>query len=620
MTGGTSFWSEEQTGKLTTSDHGRPLSRRAIVLGAGATATIGALGVRAQEEATPPATPNASPGPATPVATPIASTPTPTPTPVAPPESIGQLRVVRDQRPQYAAERKRGGAISLIRVGKGNTDFNPASFAQDFQIPVSYLEPLVWIDGVTQEPQPWLATEWEWNEDGKEITYRLRADVRWHDGERFTARDVVFSFYVYRDDYNSAAYNLFTNMVEAEAVDDLTVRVRLSAPDGNWIRNASSQLIFQREQYGQFWDAQPEGQRTLAGYNWAERKPLGTGPWIVVDRRDSRVDFDRNREYWDDTSLFIDLRVDFVNESAEMLARWHDGSADVVWPAPPADLVSVSDRPGTVYAAESLTTMFAAFNFENPARTNPALLTDLRVRQALSLAIDRHRYAAELFRGFFRPEVASTIIQPDLHLEGIANPRRDVAGARELLAEVGFTDQRGDGLLRGEDDSALKFEVIVRRGDSPELEAILASIEVDLEEAGIQFEVRPLSPERFETAWITERTYDLIAFSYSLYPGFTDFDLYGSAWDIRTNIQGFNPGGYKNDKVDRAIERALTATSDDEYRSALHAVQRQVANEDLFALWLGSPLEAVLVQADILGFQPNKQWQTWQTNRIWRRG
>jgi peptide/nickel transport system substrate-binding protein len=588
------------------------------VLGSGAAATLGILGVRAQDDATPAATPNASPGPATPVASPVAATPTPTPTPVMPPESIGQLTVVREQRPQYTAERIRGGGVTLVRVGKGNIDFNPASFAQDFQIPVSYLEPLVWIDGVTQEPQPWLATAWEWNEDATEITYRLRDGVRWHDNERFTARDVVFSFYVYRDDYNSAVYTLFTNMVEAEAVDDLTVRVRLSAPDGNWIRNASSQLIFQREQYGPYWDAQPEGQRTLAGYNWPERKPLGTGPWIVVDRRDSRVDFDRNREYWDDTSLFVDLRVDFVSEPAQLLSRWHDGSADVVWPVAPADLDSVSDRPGKVYAAESLNTMFAAFNFENPARTNPSFLTDLRVRQALSLAIDRHRYAGELFRGFFRPGVASTIIQPDLHLDTLENPRRDVTRAHELLAEAGFSNRRGDGILRGEDGSALKFDVIVRRGDSPELEAILASIEVDLEEAGIQFEVRPLSPERFETTWITDRTYDLIAFAYSLYPGFTDFDLYGSAWDIRTNIQGFNPGGYKNDKVDRAIDRALTATSDDDYQSALHAIQRQVADEDLFALWFGTPLEAVLVQADIRGFQPNKQWQTWQTNRLWR--
>ena len=82
----------------------------------------------------------------------------------------------------------------------------------------------------------------------------------------------------------------------------------------------------------------------------------------------------------------------------------------------------------------------------------------------------------ELFRGFFRPELAGTIIQPDLHLDGIVSPKRDVARAQQLLAEAGFTVQRGDGVLRGEDGSALKFDVIVRRGDSPALEAILAAL------------------------------------------------------------------------------------------------------------------------------------------------
>jgi ABC-type transport system substrate-binding protein len=155
-------------------------------------------------------------------------------------------------------------------------------------------------------------------------------------------------------------------------------------------------------------------------------------------------------------------------------------------------------------------------------------------------------------------------------------------------------------------------------GDDPALEAVLNSIAADLKTVGVILEVRALSPERFESVWITDHAFDMIAFSYSLYPGFTDFDLYGSDWDIRTNVQGFNPGGYRNEKVDRAIARALDATSDEEYVSALHAIQRQVNNEDLFALWFGSPLDAVLVQENVSGYQPNKNWQGWETNRLWR--
>jgi peptide/nickel transport system substrate-binding protein len=597
------------------------ISRRGLVAGLGATGALTALGMQARgQQATPSptsGTPAASPA-ASPIGSPVGS-PVAGATPVAGPEMIGNLRVIRDQHPTYASKPKRGGLLTMVRVGRANLDYNPASFAQDFQIPSSYLEPLVWIDGVTMEPRPWLAASWTWNTDHTEIEYTLRADVTWHDGERFTARDAAFSFTVYRDDVYSGAANLFTNMSAVEAVDDTTLRVTLSAPDANWIRNASSQLVFQRKQYAEYWDGQPEGQRTLSGFGWDKSSPVGTGQWIVNGFRDSRADFKRNRNYWNDSWAWAsELRVDFVDDQATQLSRWHDGSADIVWPIAPKDLASVSDRPGVVYAAETVRTMFAAFNFNNPARTDPTVFGDARIRNALSLGIDRARYAREVFATFFRPELPGTILQPDLLLDGITNPVYQPDQARKLLEDAGFKITRNDGLLRYPDGHALKFDVVVRMGDDPALEAVLNSIAADLKTVGVILEVRALSPERFESVWLTDHAFDMIAFSYSLSPGFTDFDLYGSDWDIRTNVQGFNPGGYRNEKVDRAIARTLDATSDEEYVSALHAIQRQVNDEDLFALWFGSPLDAVLVQENISGYQPNKNWQGWETNRLWR--
>jgi peptide/nickel transport system substrate-binding protein len=597
------------------------MSRRRLIAAVGGVASLSAIGMRAYgQEATPTpsGTPVASPE-ASPVGTPVGS-PVAEATPIAePPEMIGNLRIVRDQRPNYTTRPKRGGTLTMVRVGRSNSDFNPAAFAQDFQIPCSYLEPLIWIDGVTMEPQPWLATSWEWNKDRTEIEYALQDGVAWHDGEPFSARDVAFSFTVYRDDVYSGAANLFTNMDSVEAVDDLTVRVRLSAPDANWIRNASSQLILQRKQYAEYWDGQPEGQRTLSGFNWAKSEPAGTGQWIVNDFQDSRVDFKRNRNYWNDKWAQASvIRVDFVDDQATQLSRWHDGSADIVWPIAPKELSTVSDRPGTVYAAETVTTMFAAFNFNNPDRTDPNVFSDIRIRQALSLGIDRNRYAREIYGGFFRPDTPGTILQPDLVLDGITNPEYQPEKARALLEEAGFAVTRSDGLFRYPDGHALKFDVVVRMGVSPELEAILNSIAADLKTVGVLLDVRALSPERFEGVWLTDHAFDMIAFTYSQYPGFTDFDLYGSDWDVRTNVQGFNPGSYRNEKVDRAIARALVADSDETYVSALRAIQRQVNDEDLFALWFGSPLDAVLVQANISGYQPNKVWQGWETRRLWR--
>jgi hypothetical protein len=129
--------------------------------------------------------------------------------------------------------------------------------------------------------------------------------------------------------------------------------------------------------------------------------------------------------------------------------------------------------------------------------------------------------------------------------------------------------------------------------------------------------VEVLPGDRFEERWISLRNYDLIAYTYDQLPGFTDFDLYGSAWDIRTNPAGWNPGGYANLDADAAVNDFLTALSIERQASALRRLQ-QVVNEDLFGLWLGFPDDLVLVAAGVEGFQPDMAWQTARTWNLWR--
>ena len=197
------------------------------------------------------------------------------------------------------------------------------------------------------------------------------------------------------------------------------------------------------------------------------------------------------------------------------------------------------------------------------------------------------------------------------------NPPRDVEGARKLLADAGYRDVDGDGILESDTGDKLQLVLIVRNTVRDEMRALLDSIVPDLAEIGVRLEVRVLGADEFDALWIDTHEFDLIAYAYNLYPGFTDFDLYGSDWDIRTNIQGWNPGGYANDDVDRAIRAILSETDPAAQKAALIELQR-LTNEDLFGLWFGFPRDLVLARADIQGYQPNKMWQTWDTRKLWR--
>ncbi len=551
---------------------------------------------------------------ASPVASPVAS---PAATPVGP-EQIGQLLVRRGESFDYPGEPIESDTLTTFISGSGDApNLSPAAFRHDYQISTSYLDPLLWIDDETMEPRPWLAERWEWDESGKVVTFHLRRDVRWHNDSAFRARDVVFSFEVYRDDIDSGVRNIFNQLDSVEAIDNWTVEVRLLTPDANWLANAATQLIFQRAQYRDHWVSRPVGERTLSDFSWDGNLPVGTGPWMISSVEPDGIELERYDTYFAGRPHFRTLQLVATESAEDRIERWNDGEGDILSQVIATDLPALQDTPGTLYVSRGAQVMFAAFNFENSSRAFPGLLGDVRVRRALSLAIDRRRYAADVFSGLIRHQAAGTIAQPWAHNPEVINPEPDIERARELLAESGLTDLNNDGLLEDFNGSVLTFSAIVREDANPALIRVLDGLSEDFEALGVRFELRVLNPVDFTASWTELRDYDLIAYSYPLYPGFTDYDLYGSNFDIRINPQGWNPGGYQNEAADDLIKRFLVTVDPDLQREILAELQ-QVVDEDLFGLWFGFADDLVIARDDIHGYTPNKYLSTWNTRLLWR--
>jgi peptide/nickel transport system substrate-binding protein len=568
-----------------------------------------------QGAATPAASPSASP-----ISTPLAGA-TPQASPQASPEPVnplGKLQVIRDQAPRYAETPVKGGTLRMMLTLPDNFDFNPVALEQDYQLMATYLDPLVWIDDQTMEPKPGIAESWDISKDGKTITFNIRDDISWHDGDPLTAEDVAFSLLVYRDATDSDVRNLFVTLNDAKVVDKRTVEVQLSTPDANFIPNAGSQFVFKKDAFEKFWEDRPEGQRSLSGYDWEKNPPIGTGPWKYAARTDSSITFSRNDEYWfADPPHFDELVFTWKSNPADRIAAWKSGEVDLLWPIKPSEVAQVNDTASFLYAANAPIVMFAAFNFDNQGAAVPDLLKDVRVRQALSLAIDRRAYASSAFLDFVDITAAGTFPQPWLRDEALLNPARSRQAARDLLNEAGFTRKK-DGTTIMPDGVPFILDLIVRADARFEMRLALRSIKEDWAALGIGLEIEELDDATFNDRWTSTYDWDLIAFSYQTYPGFTDFDLYGSNWDIRINPQGWNPGGYHNSDADAAIRGALGAKTLDALESSVQDLQ-VAANDDLFGLWLGFPQDLILVHPDVLGFQPTMNWQTWQTRKLWRR-
>ena len=527
------------------------------------------------------------------------------------------ILVIRDQSPSYAGDPVDGGELAIVRPPASVDDFNPASFRMDYQVAISYLDLLVRPDARTLAPSPGLAESWQVSDDGLIVRYTLREGVSWHDGSPLTAADVAFSLDVHAHDLDSASANAFVAFVGAEALDDRTVVVTLSANDPTWLFNASSVPILQRAQYGDAWDAQPEGLRTLAGFDWQASPPQGTGPWIVEDWSESGVRLRRNDAYWDGTPWFEWLNIQWQAGQANRVEMWANGETDVLWPLEPGSLPDLRRRSGRLYAADAPSVMFAAFNFDHRYSPIPTVFNDVRVRQALSLAVDRGAIADAVHGGFAEAFAAGTVSQPWAHDAEIRSPDPDPEGAIALLNEAGWFDYTGDGYLADGVGNPLALVVLARNDGRPDLLRTLARVKRDWDRIGVIANIQLVAPAEFDQRWRKKRDYDLIAYAYDQFPGFTDFDLYGSAWDVRRNVLGWNPGGYANPDADAAIAAYLAATTLETQREALLGLQRAV-NDDLFGIWLGFPQDLVLVADDVLGFRPDMAWQTAGTRSLWR--
>ncbi|MCC6704260.1 MAG: hypothetical protein IT334_05230, partial [Thermomicrobiales bacterium] len=223
----------------------------------------------------------------------------------------------------------------------------------------------------------------------------------------------------------------------------------------------------------------------------------------------------------------------------------------------------------------------------------------------------------QVFLGLIDHQAAGTFPQPWLRDSDQVNPALSRRTARELLNESGFSRQ-SNGTTLDPDGNPFSVSVITRIDSRFEMRSALRMISDDFAQLGVTLRVEELGDEAFNERWIRGHDFDLIAFSYQTYPGFTDFDLYGSNWDIRVNPQGWNPGGYSNATADSAIRASLNALSLDSLVTSVQELQA-VVNDDLFGLWLGFPQDLILARPDLLGFTPVMNWQTWHTRLLWRR-
>jgi peptide/nickel transport system substrate-binding protein len=416
--------------------------------------------------------------------------------------------------------------------------------------------------------QPRLAESWELADDASSVTFRLRPDVRWHDGRPVTAGDVLFTYRTAVHPETAYPQGAFFRMVEgAEALDSLTVRFTFRGRHAEPLDPFTEWCVMPAHLLA----GVPPAELANAAFN---RAPVGNGPFRFESwRAGQSISFVANEEFPEELGGRPQLdRVLFriVPEQTTLLTELRSGTVDLVRAIPPQEAAAIDADPNLrIVAYPDRSFVYVAWNTRDP------LFEDPLVRQALSLAIDRGTMVEALLYDFAEPavsyvlpDVAPWAVDPELEPLPYAPD-----SARALLAAAGWRDADGDGVL---DRGGRPFRFSLKTNQGNDLRSDLAVvIQSDLRKVGVEAVPQlvewttfldQINGKQFQ-AYVSSWVYD----SFRLDPS----DVFHS----RAIDAKYNRSSYANPAVDSLIDAALAEPDRDAARPLWHRFQRIVRDE-----------------------------------------
>ncbi len=327
---------------------------------------------------------------------------------------------------------------AVTDMGKQSFDSITADASNNNFFVAPMYDALIRVSGASVVPG--IAEKWEMAADGMSWQFQLRQGVKFHNGEELNADDIKFSM----DRYIApeAMYSQVRNMVErVEKIDDNTIRMYTKGPQPflPQILSGMAGIILD--------NIQPKDYISQNGIEYFKQKPVGSGPYKYVRNvAGDFVEYQALDKHWRLTPSFRKLSMILVPEETTQVAMLKTGGVDVVI----IDLESAAELEGLGFTTKVTTIEQPLVNFYGAYDSRAAGMptTDVRVRQALSLAINRQEIIDEFFRGkggWPGPAMSAHMAMQDVNAEEwykyAKNAfRYDPDEAKKLLKEAGFAD------------------------------------------------------------------------------------------------------------------------------------------------------------------------------------
>jgi peptide/nickel transport system substrate-binding protein len=436
---------------------------------------------------------------------------------------------------------------------------------------------------------PALATSWETSSDGLALTFHLRHDVRWHDGQPFTSADVQFTYDTIRnpDVTPTIAKGDYAAIAGIDTPDDSTVVFRLTQPDASLPSKLVTGIVPRHLLEGQ--------DLATTAFN---RQPVGTGPFRLASwQSDQQLTFTANADYFGGKPRLAQIIWKIVPDTGALTLQLLSGEVDAAALSDARNLNRIQETQNLVIYPVLGGDFQISLQLDNP------LFRGQRVRQALAYALDKGAMVDKLMNS------AATIATSDIlpsswaYHPDVETYAYDPDRARTLLSAAGW--ESGPDGVRVKEGQPFHFELITDAGDELRTEIALF-VRQQWAEVGVQAEVVFIERNALIFEHLLKGHFDAALLQSSVR---ADPDL-SRRFHSRSIQAGQNFGHYANPEVDILLDRGLAVTDQVERKAIYFEVQRLMA-QDLPQIPLFYPETGYAFRADVTRVRPSSMSPFW---------
>lgn len=437
-----------------------------------------------------------------------------------------------------------------------------------------------------------LAESWDISKDNLTITFHLRKNVKWHDGQPFTAHDVMYTYKVTIDPKTPTAYaGDFLLVKEARVIDDYTFRVTYNKPFAPALVSWSIAIM---------------PRHLLEGKDITKssliRKPVGTGPfvfkeWVPGDR----VVLTANDKYWDGRPYLDKYIMRIIPDTATTFLELKHYGIDMMG-LTPLQFVRQTDYP--IFNRQFSKYQYLAFSYVYLGyNLRHGLFKDKRVRQALSYAIDKKEIIDGILLG--QGVEASGPYKPDMwaHNPNLKKYEHNKEKAIALLNEAGYI--KGSNGVLSKNGTPFEFTLLVNQGNDVRIRCA-ELIQKRLADMGIMVKIRVIEWASFINEFIDKRNFEAVILGWTIPQDPDPFDIWHSS---KQGTKELNFISFENREVDELCVKARETLDTEQRKKYLFRFQEILAEEAPYT-FLFIPNANIAIQKRFKSIEPAPQGLT----------